>query len=82
MRRLRVVRGWQDLRPEDRGAALAMGNFDGVHRGHQRVIALAARAAGELGVPLGVITLDPHPRVHFRAGLYISGGTNDCPVGL
>ena len=66
MRRLRVVRGWQDLRPEDRGAALAMGNFDGVHRGHQRVIALAARAAGELGVPLGVITLDPHPRVHFR----------------
>ncbi|WP_309606291.1 bifunctional riboflavin kinase/FAD synthetase [Phenylobacterium sp.] len=68
MRRLRVIRGWKDLSPGDRGAALAMGSFDGVHRGHQRVIALAARAAGELGAPLGVITFDPHPRVYFRPG--------------
>ncbi len=66
MRRIRVIRGWQDLQPDDRGASLAMGSFDGVHRGHQRVIALAAKAAGELGVPLGVITFDPHPRVYFR----------------
>jgi len=65
-RRLRVIRGWQDLREGDRGAAVAMGSFDGVHRGHQRVIALAARAAGELGAPFGVITLDPHPRVYHR----------------
>jgi riboflavin kinase/FMN adenylyltransferase len=66
MRRLRVIKGWKDLPAEDRGAALAMGNFDGVHRGHQQVIALAAKAAGDLGCPLGVITLDPHPRVYFR----------------
>ncbi|HEX5262851.1 MAG TPA: bifunctional riboflavin kinase/FAD synthetase [Phenylobacterium sp.] len=66
MRRLRVIRGWQGLAAGDRGAALAMGNFDGVHRGHQKVIAMAAKAAGELGRPLGVITLDPHPRVYFR----------------
>src|SRR5689334_24330995 len=66
MRRLRVIRGWKDVQPGDRGAALAMGNFDGVHRGHQRVIALAAKAAGELGAPLGVITLEPHPRVFHR----------------
>jgi riboflavin kinase/FMN adenylyltransferase len=66
MRRLRVIKGWKDLPAEDRGAALAMGNFDGVHRGHQQVIALAAKAAGELGRQLGVITLDPHPRVYFR----------------
>jgi len=66
MRRLRVIRGWKDVRPGDRGAALAMGSFDGVHRGHQKVIALAARAAGELAAPLGVITFDPHPRVYFR----------------
>jgi riboflavin kinase/FMN adenylyltransferase len=68
MRRLRVIKGWKDLPAEDRGAALAMGNFDGVHRGHQQVIALAAKAAGDLGCPLGVITLDPHPRVYFRPG--------------
>jgi riboflavin kinase/FMN adenylyltransferase len=66
MRRLRVIRGWENLPQGDRGAAVAMGNFDGVHRGHQKVIALAAKAAGELGAPLGVITLDPHPRVYFR----------------
>ena len=66
MNRLRVIRGWQALPQADRGAAVAMGNFDGVHRGHQQVIALAARAAGELGCPLGVITFDPHPRAYFR----------------
>ncbi|HEX5263453.1 MAG TPA: bifunctional riboflavin kinase/FAD synthetase [Phenylobacterium sp.] len=66
MRRLRLIKGWQDLPAEDRGAAVAMGNFDGVHRGHQQVIALAARAAGDLGCPLGVITLDPHPRLYHR----------------
>ena len=66
MRRLRVIRGWKNLQPGDRGAALAMGSFDGVHRGHQQVIALAAKSAGETGAPLGVITFDPHPRVYFR----------------
>lgn len=66
MKRIRVIRGWKDLPPGDRGAAVAMGSFDGVHRGHQQVIALAARAAGELKAPLGVITFDPHPRVYFR----------------
>ncbi|MDB5449828.1 MAG: ribF, partial [Phenylobacterium sp.] len=66
MSRVRVIRGWKNLPAGDRGAALAMGSFDGVHRGHQKVIALAAKAAGELGAPLGVITFDPHPRVYFR----------------
>jgi len=66
MRRLRLIKGWKDLPQGDRGAAVAMGNFDGVHRGHQQVIALAAKAAGALGAPLGVITLDPHPRLYFR----------------
>jgi len=66
MRRLRVIKGWKDLPQGDRAAAVAMGNFDGVHRGHQRVIALAAKAAGQIKAPLGVITFDPHPRVYFR----------------
>ncbi|MGA0606364.1 bifunctional riboflavin kinase/FAD synthetase [Phenylobacterium sp. VNQ135] len=66
MKRIRVIRGWKALHPGDRGAAVAMGSFDGVHRGHQQVIALAAKAAGALNAPLGVITFDPHPRVYFR----------------
>lgn len=66
MKRIRVIRGWTNLPDSDRGAAVAMGSFDGVHRGHQQVIALAAQAAGRLKAPLGVITFDPHPRVYFR----------------
>jgi riboflavin kinase/FMN adenylyltransferase len=68
MSRVRVIRGWTDLPASDRGAAVAMGSFDGVHRGHQKVIALAAEAARALSVPLGVITFDPHPRAWFRPG--------------
>ncbi len=68
MKRIRVIRGWKNLPPSDRGTALAMGNFDGVHRGHQQVIELAHRAGADLGAPLGVITFDPHPRVYFRPG--------------
>jgi riboflavin kinase/FMN adenylyltransferase len=66
MSRLRVIRGWKNVDADARGASVAMGSFDGVHRGHQKVIALAAKAAGAAKVPLGVITFDPHPRVYFR----------------
>ena len=51
---------WQGLDPLARGASVAMGNFDGVHRGHQSVIDLARGDA-----PLGVITFEPHPRQYF-----------------
>ena len=52
---------WTDLAPADRGASVAMGNFDGVHLGHQAVIAQAAAA----GAPLGIVTFEPHPRQYF-----------------
>jgi riboflavin kinase/FMN adenylyltransferase len=45
---------------------VALGNFDGVHRGHQHVIALAAKAAGATRAPLGVVTFEPHPRRIFQ----------------
>jgi riboflavin kinase/FMN adenylyltransferase len=64
----RTIRGWTGLEPAARGAAVALGNFDGVHRGHQRVIAQAAEAARRLDVPLGVVTFDPHPRRIFQPG--------------
>ncbi len=51
-----------DLPEDARGASAAIGNFDGVHRGHQSVIALA-KAAGT--GPLGIVTFDPHPRAYF-----------------
>ena len=63
---LHVIHGWRDLSPEQKGAALAIGNFDGVHRGHRKVIADAARAAAALHAPLGVVTFEPHPRRWFN----------------
>ncbi|MDD8022594.1 MAG: bifunctional riboflavin kinase/FAD synthetase [Paracoccaceae bacterium] len=51
---------WQGLPDTARGASVAMGNFDGVHLGHQSVIDLA-RGKG----PLGIITFEPHPREYF-----------------
>jgi riboflavin kinase/FMN adenylyltransferase len=63
---LRLVQGWRDIDSSMRGGALALGNFDGVHRGHQAVIADAARAATALNAALGVITFEPHPRRWFQ----------------
>ena len=63
---LMQLSGWRDLPPEARGAAVALGNFDGVHRGHRQVIAEAAKAARALGAPLGVIRFSPHPGAILR----------------
>jgi riboflavin kinase / FMN adenylyltransferase len=64
-KRFLVVR---DTAPDGalRGAVLAMGNFDGVHRGHQAVIAVARERASALGAPAGVLTFEPHPRDFFH----------------
>jgi riboflavin kinase / FMN adenylyltransferase len=49
-----------------RGAIIALGNFDGFHRGHQSVVAQALDIAKRQGRPLIVATFDPHPVRHFR----------------
>ena len=48
------------------GLAAAIGNFDGVHRGHQKVVAAATEAARRDNLASAVITFDPHPREFFR----------------
>ena len=63
---LKFVHHWKHLSDADRGAAVALGNFDGVHRGHQQVIAQAAKGARAHGCPLGVISFEPHPRRLFH----------------
>ena len=58
---MRILRDYQFVNSQDRGASVAIGNFDGVHRGHQAVLDLARRD----DAPLGVVTFEPHPRAYF-----------------
>ncbi len=56
--------------PDDaRGAAIALGNFDGVHIGHQAVIAAARAVAGARGIAAGAAVFEPHPRRFFNPEL-------------
>jgi riboflavin kinase/FMN adenylyltransferase len=63
---VKIVRDWRALADADRGCAIAIGNFDGVHRGHARVIAAAGEAAARRAVPLAAAVFDPHPRRWFQ----------------
>ncbi|MEM7597054.1 MAG: bifunctional riboflavin kinase/FAD synthetase [Pseudomonadota bacterium] len=62
---MRIIRDHSFVDPADRGASVAIGNFDGVHVGHQSVIDLARAAGDDIGAPLGILTFEPHPREFF-----------------
>jgi riboflavin kinase / FMN adenylyltransferase len=63
---MRVFRHYESLPAELCGAAVAVGNFDGLHLGHREVIAEAGRIARSSGIPWAVLTLEPHPRSLFE----------------
>ncbi len=65
---MRVFRGFHhpDIAP---ACALTIGNFDGVHRGHQAMLALLRNEAQHRGLPSCVMTFEPHPRDYFAATL-------------
>jgi riboflavin kinase/FMN adenylyltransferase len=62
---MQLVRGLQNLRPQHRGCVATIGNFDGVHRGHQAILARLRERADELGVPSCVVIFEPQPREFF-----------------
>jgi riboflavin kinase/FMN adenylyltransferase len=61
-----LFRHTQDLPAEARGGVVAIGNFDGVHRGHRAVLAEALARARELGTHASVLTFEPHPYRLFK----------------
>ena len=63
---MRFFRHYAGIPGDARGGVVAVGNFDGVHCGHQVVLGGAREAARAAGVPLGVLTFEPHPRRFFQ----------------
>ncbi len=61
-----VHEGYNSVPQAIRGGVVAIGNFDGVHRGHQALINEAAEAARATGRPVGVMIFEPHPREFFH----------------
>jgi len=75
---MKVFRGL----PNDRArapCALTIGNFDGVHRGHQALLAHVRGASAELGIEAAVMTFEPHPREYFARR---SGDLSKAPARI
>ena len=63
---MELIRGTHNLRAEHRGCVLTIGNFDGVHLGHQAVLRQVRAKAEALGVPSAVMTFEPQPQELFQ----------------
>ena len=62
---MRLFRSWSEIPPPLKGGVVALGNFDGLHLGHQAVLSKTVEMAREKGVAAGVMTFEPHPRMFF-----------------
>ena len=63
---MRIFRHYDDVADASKGAVVALGNFDGVHLGHQALIGEARNLAQQRHVPLGVVAFEPHPQEFFH----------------
>jgi riboflavin kinase/FMN adenylyltransferase len=62
---MKIVRGLTNACPSDRGCVLAIGNFDGMHLGHEAIVEHLAARGREHGLPTAVLTFEPNPREFF-----------------
>lgn len=65
---MEIIRDLHNIRPEHRGCVATIGNFDGVHRGHQMMLEHLCQKADELASPSLLITFEPLPREYFQRG--------------
>lgn len=63
---MKTFNSYKNLDPTDQGAVIALGNFDGLHRGHQAVIAQSKAIADDIGAPFGIGLFRPHPYRYFK----------------
>ena len=63
---MHIFRTWAEVPPPLRGGVIALGNFDGLHLGHQAVIGETVKTARAKGAAAAVMTFAPHPRLFFR----------------
>ena len=63
---MEVIRGIGNLRDRHRGCVASIGNYDGVHKGHQTIIAQLKEQGSAHNLPVTVITFEPHPQEYFR----------------
>ena len=63
---MELIRGLYNLKPRHRGCVATIGNFDGVHLGHQAVVGQLAERAQALGLPTQIILFEPQPQEFFR----------------
>lgn len=64
---MELLRGTNDLRATHRGGIVTLGSFDGLHRGHQVLLAQTLQWAKQLGVPAAMLTFEPMPREFLQA---------------
>lgn len=62
------IRGQHNLRPHHHGCVASIGNYDGVHRGHQTIVGQLLRSRERFGLPALIVTFEPHPQEYFRRG--------------
>ena len=63
---MQVIRGLHNLKAQDQGCVATIGNFDGVHLGHQSVFRHLLQKGRDLGLPATVVTFEPQPREFFQ----------------
>lgn len=63
---MEVMRGWHNVRPEHRGCVATIGNFDGVHLGHQALLKRLKAVSHQFKLPTQVITFEPQPNEYFQ----------------
>ena len=65
---MELIRGIHNIKAQHHGCVLTIGNFDGVHLGHQEVLSQVSKQAAALGLPSVVMTFEPQPMELFAKG--------------